>query len=66
MVRWLGEAVDRTKLALHRRDGGGIRVLDAIPYESFADESAEQLTVRIRELFVSQLKSEKDPLAPVH
>jgi 1-acyl-sn-glycerol-3-phosphate acyltransferase len=66
VVEGTATALPKKGLVFQGRHQIRIRVLDAIPYESFEDEPIEQLTDRIRELFVSQLDSEKDPLPPVH
>ncbi len=66
VVEGTASALPKKGLVFQGRHEICIRVLDAIPYESFANEPVEQLTLRIRELFVSQLESEKEPLAPVH
>jgi 1-acyl-sn-glycerol-3-phosphate acyltransferase len=64
IVEGTASALPKKGLVFQGRHEIRIRVLDAIPYESFADEPVEQLTGRVRELFVSQLEPEKDPLAP--
>lgn len=66
IVEGTASALPKKGLVFQGRHEIRIRVLDAIPYESFADEPVDELTLRIRELFVSQLELGKDPLPPAH
>jgi 1-acyl-sn-glycerol-3-phosphate acyltransferase len=65
VVEGTASALPKKGLVFQGRHEIRIRVLDPVPYESFSDEPVEQLTLRIRELFASQLESEKDPLPQV-
>jgi len=65
LVEGTASALPKKGLVFQGRHQIRIRVLDAVPYESFEHEPVEQLTLRIRELFASQLDSEKDPVPAV-
>ncbi len=58
-------ALPKKGLILQGRHRIKIRVLDAIPYESFADQSVEDLTLRVRELIAGHLEREKEGPPPV-
>jgi len=62
LVEGTASALPKKGLVLQGRHRIRIRVLDPIPYESFADEPVEDLTLRVRELFASELEAEKDPV----
>ncbi len=64
VVEGTASALPKKGLVFQGRHEIRIRVLDAIPYASFAEQPVDQLTDRVRELFVGELDSEKDPLPP--
>jgi len=56
-------ALPKRGFVLQGRHPIRIRVLDEIPVESFADESAEELTLRVRALIAAHLDAKEAPAA---
>jgi 1-acyl-sn-glycerol-3-phosphate acyltransferase len=64
VVEGTAGALPKRGYVLKGRHAIRVRVLDAIPYKSFADLSVDTLTKRIHDLFRSEL-GEDDPAAPI-
>jgi 1-acyl-sn-glycerol-3-phosphate acyltransferase len=58
LVEGTAEALPKRGFVLQGRHEIRVSVLDEIPAASFADESAEELATRVRELFAGYLKAE--------